>query len=529
MPVADTPAATPAGEPSDIVTLWRGEIERAGKDVGPWERQAKAILDRYRLESERTTATGALSTAAKGRYNIFWSNVQTLAPAYYARPPKAVVQRRYLDRDPIGRIACRILERAVQYQIDAGSLHTAVKQAVLDRLTVGRGQIRVRYAPVFEPAPEQEDTGGEGETGDDGKPEQEEAQRIKWEMCEFDYIHWKDFRHEPGRVWDEASWVAFAAYMDRAALIDRFGDEVGELVPLTLGPDQQDGAQKTGRSDGTGTKARVWEVWNKAKKEVVWIADEFDQPLDQRPDPLELEGFFPCPRPLYATVTNDSLVPVPDYEQYKPQAAQMDDITGRIAKLIAACQAKGVYDADFPELPNLLRDGDDTNLFPVEDWAKFSQGNGFAGALAFLPVEIFSKVITELTQARADTKAEIYEISGVSDILRGNGDPNETATGVKTKGRFATLRLQDEQEKVAAFVRDLVRIAAEITCTLFQPETLAEMASCQEMEDLQMQVPAPDPMMGHNGGPPMGPPPGAAQPPMMPQRQPMGAGPGMMQ
>jgi len=50
---------------------------------------------------------------------------------------------------------------------------------------------------------------------------------------------------------------------------------------------------------------------------VIWIAKNFPKELDRKDDPLGLTEFFPCPMPLFATVTTGSLIPVPDYCEYQ--------------------------------------------------------------------------------------------------------------------------------------------------------------------------------------------------------------------
>ncbi|MCF1582224.1 hypothetical protein, partial [Escherichia coli] len=80
-----------------------------------------------------------LSDSAR-KYNILWSNVQTLAPAVYAKKPQAQVQRRFKDADPVGRCASQILERALQFEIDHYSDYdSTIRNDVLDRLLAGRG------------------------------------------------------------------------------------------------------------------------------------------------------------------------------------------------------------------------------------------------------------------------------------------------------------------------------------------------------------------------------------------------------
>ena len=77
----------------------------------------------------------------------------------------------------------------------------------------------------------------------------------------------------------------------------------------------------------------VYEIWNKDDGKVYWVADGYPHLCDVQEDPLKLENFFPTPRPLYANATNDTLIPVPDYYQYQDQAAQIDELTQRIALL----------------------------------------------------------------------------------------------------------------------------------------------------------------------------------------------------
>jgi hypothetical protein len=68
----------------------------------------------------------------------------------------------------------------------------------------------------------------------------------------------------------------------------------------------------------------------------------------------------------------------------------------------------------------------------------------------------------------------IYEITGVSDIMRGNSDPNETATAVTKKTNFGTLRNQDRQNDFQRFLTEVLKIKAEVICEQFTPDLLAE-------------------------------------------------------
>lgn len=532
-----SPASPPQDDNAVLVALWRNEIIRAQKALEKWLPLSKKIVKRYRDE-EKSINSGS------PRYSILYSNTETMLPALYAQPPKAVVARRYLDKDPVGRIACRILQRSLQYQIDAGDLNDVLEACVKDYLLPGRGQLWVMYDPEFEfnedEAESDSDEGDDEDDDDNDAPENgpESAptkvlEKLKAEMVGIDFVNYLDFLHDPARIWKEVDWVARRVYMNRAAINGRFKNLTSEQlakINFSNGPteDKQDWQKGAGGSDDDMRKAAIWEIWHKSKRKVLWITDGLDEPLDMIDDPLRLKDFYPCPRPLLSITTTDTMVPVPFYQQYKSQADEMDDITGRIDRLIAAAQVRGVYDASIPELARILKEGVEGDLIPVKNWAGFMLGGGLKGAIEFVPIDAFIDAIKGLYEARDRVKNDINEISGISDIIRGQGDPDETATGVNKKSKFASLRLKRMRKQVARFARDTIRIMSEIIAGQFDPESLEQMSSAQEMDDLIDEVPVPpppSPMMGHNGGPPMDAPPGppqaappAAAPPLPPQR-----------
>jgi hypothetical protein len=270
--------------------------------------------------------------------------------------------------------------------------------------------------------------------------------------------------------------------MTRAELIERFGEEIGRAVPLNarLRQDNPDTPEARFR-DGMAARAEVYEIWDKAERKVCWIAKGYEAPLDERADPLRLREFFPCPKPLFATLTTDSLIPTPDFLLYKDQANDLDDVTYRLSKLTQACRVSGVFDASQDaSLGRLFQEGKDNHLIPVNTWAAFSDKGGLRGVMDFVPLDGVIATIRELTGREQALKAQIYEITGISDIVRGYSAPSETATAQQIKGQFAALRLQEQQAEVARFARDLIAMTAEVIAEHFQPQTIALMSGLQE-------------------------------------------------
>ena len=59
--------------------------------------------------------------------------------------------------------------------------------------------------------------------------------------------------------------------------------------------------------------------------------------------------------------------------------------------------------------------------------------------------------------------------------MRGQSNPRETKGAQEIKAQFGGLRMQNPQRDIQRFVRDVLRLKAEIIAEHFSPETLAEM------------------------------------------------------
>jgi len=498
-----------------FVQYWLDQLEGYHREYKRWEKRCERIVKRYRDDrQEKSDGSPDFST----KFNALWSNVQTLLPAVYAKTPQPVIERRYLDKDPVARFASMTLERALEVQIEECGFHSATKMAVQDYLLPGRGQVWVRYEPTYgtpeDLGPEPSDDEGDKTAADDwavqddededGEPT-ESARPVTWEKTYFDYVGWKNFRHSTAPVWEEVRWVAKREYMTRRELRTRWPDAkdpvsgqlIADMIPLQdqTFKDWDDGGKDKPKKQAQ--TAEVWEIWDKTNLEVVFIASSYPlAPLERTPDPLKLMNFWPCPKPLYATTTSDTLVPVPDYLEYQDQAEELDQLTARIKALTDAVRVNGVYDASIPELKRILQEGADNRLVAVQKWSEFSAKGGLDGAIDFIPLKDIVSALLQLYDARDRVKADMAEITGISDIVRGQAQgAAKTATEQRIKGQFATLRLQDRQAEVARFCRDILAIAGEIVGEQFSEEILAEMTGMVAFiaEEVKSSAPPPQP------------------------------------
>lgn len=527
-----------------------------------WVERGAKIEKRYRDERTRTDEDG------QRHYNALWSNVQILLPALFGRIPTPICERRFKDKDPVGRGAAQILERALRNEIEICGFGESLHQAVSDYLLPGRGTVWVRYEPkiaegislpveqttdINQPlgqkkigneddekdekleSKEPDDKDEDDEEGEDHKPEeeaeeeklQETGDRIVRESTPVDYVPWKDFLIFPpqARVWAEVTAVGKRVYMSRSQMKKRFGKEIGAAIPLQR-DDRGTKTQNTSVAPTDQDKGQVIEIWSIDHLAVFWVAEGYDYLCDRKDDPLKLENFWPCPRPLFANPTNSTLVPVPDYIQYQDQAIQIDELTQRIAMLAKACKVAGVYNSAAKDIKRLFNESIENELIPVEDWAAFAQdGQGVAGNISLLPLKEIMGVLNELITVRKLAIEDMDRLTGINDIMRGTSDARETLGGVRLKQNSTGTRITARQNEVARFARDTVRIMADIMCQHFSPQSLIEASGAlyeeglgpDDMPDLtDLKKPQQPPQQGLPPKPPGLPPPQAGAPPQGP-------------
>lgn len=478
---------------------WMGQERVQERESKRWMERGRRIVRRYRDERGGSESQGG----RVHRFNILWSNVETLRPTLYARTPKPEVMRRWLDQDDTGRLAGQLLERAITYSLDpaGGSPFDAMMTAVVqDRLLPGRGVGRVLYVPEY----------GEELEGDVDADEYAEAdapaaavagegdeplREVIDEKVTVHYVFWEDYAEGPARQWSEVPWLRYRSYLTRDELVKRFGKKKGAKInldfPKITSRDQQ--LRKDDPPPDLFKKAAIHEYWDRTRNEVVWIAPGTPgMVLDKQDDPLGLPDFFPSADPLLATITTDKRIPVPDYVEYQDQADELDKLTARIDRLTRALKVSGVYaGANKQVLQQLVDEGTENRMIPVEDWLSFSDKGGLDKMIMWMPIDMIAAVLMKLYDARDRVKQVLYEITGIGDILRGETVPNETATAQQLKSNFATRRIVPQQKAVQRFARDTVRLMGAIIAGHFSAETISRITGYPQLLPVPQLPPAP--------------------------------------
>jgi hypothetical protein len=467
--------------PVGLAAKWQTEIQASQQELLKFHQDANRITQRY-LDKRDAYAKD------ESKVNLFWSTMQVLLSMLYARPPKADVARSFQDYDDdVARVSGTILQRLLNraFNDNVSAWDSAVRQGIEDWLVVGSGQIWLRYEVTTEPY---EIPAVFDELGQEISPAAE-AERIVNEDAPCDYIYWEDFFYSPARTWHEVRWVARRVFMTKDQLKARFGEDIANVVPLG-NYSKKDQVNDQSPKNDPWNKAEVFEIWCKENRKVYWYAKSCDVILDVKDDPLGLDAFFPCPKPLAANVTSSNFMPRADYIFAQDQFNELDEINTRITWLTRAAKVVGVYDKSAEGIQRVFNQGSENQLIPVDNWAMFAEKGGIKGQVDWIPIDQVVNAIGHLRQYRQDKVMQIYEVLGISDIMRGSSKASETAAAQQIKAQFGSTRIQLKQFYIADWITQALRIKAEIICKHFQPETIIKRSNIERTPDAPLALQA---------------------------------------
>ena len=449
------PSSTEKEDPA--VLAWIAEIQQAEKREKSYRKEAAGLVKLY--EGQDT---------ARDQFNILYSNTETLAPALYNSTPRPEVKRRFNDPDPMAKAAGEVLKRALAYSLDdnlreAPTFDSLMESSVLQALVPGRGVIRFDYeADVTEAA--------EGA-----------APEVRNERLVGSFVPWDRFIHGYGKVWEDVPWVGYQLFLTPEEARRHFPQTAGQLEAKEITSEDSRYASLSDAQKGVKL-VEVYQIWDKQTRAVYNVAKTLPEAFlkDPEPDPYGLSGFFNCVRPLQLFATISEVTPIPLYRLYKEQAEELNSVTVRIGRIVRALKVRGFYDSTVGGIEKLF-EADDNVLLPMENAAAL-YGNGAGGlekALLLIPIEKLVVVLQQLLAHRQQVKQVIYEITGIADIMRGVSQASETLGAQELKNQWGTLRLKRFQRRVALFVRQNLRLMAELLVMRMAPETLAAMTGLE--------------------------------------------------
>jgi hypothetical protein len=454
-------------------TFWHNQLDCAAKREEKWRKSGDEIQCRYMDDRDHYDG----GKQFEKRINILWANTEVQKGALFNQLGKPDVRRSFPlpgYRNKVARTAALVMERALVACANRYEPDVQIESAVEDDLLPGRGICWIDYEPTVGTDPET------------GQPV------ITYQNVKFDHVEWKSFRHGNGRSWEDVPWVAREHLFTKTDLKKRWGEKLGariDAIPVNQVVDEEH-INAEAAKDGSFKRARVWEIWYKPDGIRVYVADGFTEELEREDDPYKLEGFFPCPRPLYAVKTTSSLTPKPEFLQYKDQADELDRVNTRIWKLLEKLKYAGVYDGSAEDADALKGVGNlaDGEFLPYKNFKALSEGGGLAAAFQVRDLAPIAAAIQVLAERAVSLLQAIYEITGISDIMRGSSDSSETLGAQKIKANFGSGRIQRKKEDVKRFVKALYRMKAEIVAEHFEREQLQLMTGVQLPLEVERQA-----------------------------------------
>ena len=167
--------------------------------------------------------------------------------------------------------------------------------------------------------------------------------------------------------------------------------------------------------------------------------------------------------------------------QYRDQLEEINMLTSRIHAISDALQVKGFYPAGGGEAADAIQTAIRINnpgvtMVPISNFSTFGNSKD---PIVWLPIDQIATTIQGLVMLRKQIIEDIYQITGMADIMRGATDPNETLGAQQLKTQYGSTRIRDKQQELVRLARDLVEITSEIITEKFKDATIIEMSQIQ--------------------------------------------------
>jgi hypothetical protein len=464
------------------VEKWKSKLDRAGKYESHWRNEARACQAIYLNRNPKDTATATmygntLSTVPsasnhKTQSNIFYSNVCFSRSSILTKMPEIIIRERYskqnsdmLEHHIAFNTIADIVQRSATVMVDNNYNNKELRKFKTDVLITGRGILWVLFDSTTDPI----------------------TNEVAEENIKLKRIGLNDFRMSPAREWEEVSWIARRILLDKKTIEDQYGKEAAKEISYTY-PNTEDKLDISEEdSVSFEERAEVWEVWDKIKKEVIFVCMGYDKLLAKVPDPYQLDGFFPTPEPLLSIPKNDSLIPTPEYNIYRSEAVEVARTSARITNLIAGMKARAFLPNTLVKSIKDIKTATDNDFVLLDGpGAQAYADRGMSGVIQFEPIEQRASVVDMLGNQMDRQKQTIFEITGLSDAMQisnalaTSGGDAETATKTIMKGKFGSIRLQEKQHDFNEYIKEVFYIVCEFICSK------VSMATMQEITEIKL-------------------------------------------
>ena len=178
----------------------------------------------------------------KNKQNIFWSSIETLKPFLYFKQPQPFIIRSNKKADKVECVACRILEKALAWDIKQFDFDSVIKYARNDFLLSGMGILWEQYQSSF-------------------KFYGEVMLKDK-EQVTTQYVNPVSFLTDVEKVdvWEDVEWIARKCFMDVNEIYCNFDEKLADYF---------------WQHNFTDKSISVYEIWDKKTHKIYYLSPEY--------------------------------------------------------------------------------------------------------------------------------------------------------------------------------------------------------------------------------------------------------------
>lgn len=507
---------------SEKVALVLKNIKGSQDEARDWIKEVKDAWREY--QGENTDGKyRKLEFYNANNYQRYWADTEIMLPGLYTQTPRTVGRPRFVN-DPVSKTGAIMIQRFAEYLIANDYFDRNMKSTALEFLHASRATARLFfesrivkrtkrvYLYEVQAAPESE----QGESGESAQQEASEPQQPQMILVDKNgneppqdsvidedelgmpfyevegqeedsvdpRVYTRPIRFDEiviscgARYYDDIWAIGYKITITRKKAARMFGSIIDEISN-----DASDSENVKATSD---SKAKpdanlftYWEWWDKEQRDtdnaVSFVHEKLkDKFLRQIKDPYSLRGFFPSPCFVVANERYCDQYPSPDYTQTRDLYEHLHVLMKRMNAITRAIRGIGIYDASKTELSALFTETADGNGIAVANY-KDMLANGSVDQLVwFPPYDRLATTLKTLQDVFALAKQELDELRGISDIIRGQSDPNTSATAEKIKRQSLINRQALREQDMDRFVRDIIEMMIDLGLKTFTENQFKE-------------------------------------------------------
>lgn len=463
---------------------------------------AKAAWAEYELSGDRPE----LGAGPNKGFPIYWSSSKGFEPELLSRKPNVVIKKTFeLQDQGVATTAELLYERLAKYHLEHGDFMDGMEAARGDFIHADKAAPQVIYESKTRTKKVRLSQGAEGLYTDEGElwegeafEDSEGAYHESKELEVYDQkvylaaLPYDEVLHTPNaKSWRDIKELAIKFCLSKDEVKSRFKLTEEEFAALPWGKrkEDEDEAKQSVTEDEFKEYLEGWECYDLASREVCWICEGYAKELDCKSDDewYGLRNFFPVPKFAIGNRPSKHLFPTPPYVHLEPLIKELHSLTERKFKLIDGLRRRAIVNESIPGLLRALNSARDNDFIGVAELDSIVEKGGLESHVLFLPVRELADCLREILELTQVFKDLFYELYGYPDILRGEGDPVETATSVKVKHSGAQNRFKYIKSQFAELGREALEMMCDLSLRVFTDEKLGQVLGIEHLEPMHQE------------------------------------------